>query len=55
VTQRKPAKAPADPIFSRPYEPKAEAPAATRQEEAPQRSRPRQRQVAALLGGLKRA
>jgi ATP-dependent RNA helicase RhlE len=55
VPQRRPAKAPADPIFSKPYEPKADAPEAPRQEEAPQRGRQRQRQVAALLGGLKRA
>jgi len=45
-----------DPIFSRPYEPGA-APAAPapKAEESPQQSRRRQPQVAALLGGLKRA
>jgi ATP-dependent RNA helicase RhlE len=50
------AKAPADPIFSKPYEPgsasAAQAPAA--KQEAPQSKR-KQPQVAALLGGLKRA
>jgi hypothetical protein len=45
-----------DPIFSRPYEPSA-APAAPapKAEESPQKSKRRQPQVAALLGGLKRA
>jgi ATP-dependent RNA helicase RhlE len=51
----KPQRPQGDPIFSRPYEPKADAPEAPKPEEAPQRGRPRQRQVAALLGGLKRA
>jgi ATP-dependent RNA helicase RhlE len=48
--------APQDPIFSKPYEPggapSAEAP---KQETAPQTSKRRRPQVAALLGGLKRA
>jgi hypothetical protein len=44
---------PADPIFSKPYEPAA---AAAAKPEAPQPERKRrQPQVAALLGGLKRA
>jgi superfamily II DNA/RNA helicase len=42
---------PADPIFSRPYEP-AKTPAPHAQPAKPKR---RERQVAALLGGLKRA
>jgi ATP-dependent RNA helicase RhlE len=49
-------KPPADPIFSKPYEP---APSATRAAEEPKAEAPRGRrkqpQVAALLGGLKRA
>jgi ATP-dependent RNA helicase RhlE len=44
-----------DPIFSRPYEPKPAAAAEAPKAEAPQQSRRRQPQVAALLGGLKRA
>jgi ATP-dependent RNA helicase RhlE len=45
-----------DPIFSKPYEPKEmPAAAAAPQAEAPQSGRRRPRQVAALLGGLKRA
>jgi ATP-dependent RNA helicase RhlE len=45
-----------DPIFSKPYEPSA-APAAAgpKPEETPQKSKRRQPQIAALLGGLKRA
>ena len=55
VAQRPP-KPPADPIFSRPYEPKPEQPEAEKAEELqPQQGRRRPRQVAALLGGLKRA
>ena len=54
---------PADPIFSKPYEPSAgSAPPAANQEaaqqsapETPARSRRKQPQVAALLGGLKKA
>ncbi|HZQ71579.1 MAG TPA: DEAD/DEAH box helicase [Burkholderiales bacterium] len=47
-------KAPADPIFSKPYEPgqAPNAPAAKPEPAQPKRKRP---QVAALLGGLKRA
>jgi hypothetical protein len=45
-----------DPIFSRPYEPSAASTApAPKAEESPQQSKRRQPQVAALLGGLKRA
>jgi ATP-dependent RNA helicase RhlE len=45
-----------DPIFSRPYEPSAASAApAPKAEESPQQSKRRQPQVAALLGGLKRA
>jgi ATP-dependent RNA helicase RhlE len=45
-----------DPIFSRPYEPgAASASAAPKPEESPQQSKRRAPQVAALLGGLKRA
>jgi hypothetical protein len=46
---------PSDPIFSRPYEPGAapEPPAAS--EPQPAARRRRERPVAALLGGLKRA
>ncbi len=52
-----PARPPADPIFSKPYEPTAEAPQAPRTGESQdqQQGRRRPRQVAALLGGLKRA
>jgi ATP-dependent RNA helicase RhlE len=46
-------KAPADPIFSKPYEP-ADAPKTETRPE-PQRTKKKQPQVAALLGGLKRA
>jgi ATP-dependent RNA helicase RhlE len=45
---------PADPIFSKPYEP-GTASAAPAQKSEPQSSKRRQPQVAALLGGLKRA
>jgi len=59
VSQVKPARPPrpaADPIFSKPYEPKAPAQGeAPREEAAEQEGRRRPRQVAALLGGLKRA
>jgi ATP-dependent RNA helicase RhlE len=52
-----PARPPADPIFSKPYEPTREAPQAPKAEEPRehQQGRRRARQVAALLGGLKRA
>jgi hypothetical protein len=46
-------KPPADPIFSKPYEPSEAAPQEPKPE-AP-RSKRKQPQVAALLGGLKRA
>jgi ATP-dependent RNA helicase RhlE len=51
------ARPPADPIFSKPYEPgSAPAPAAPAAPKAePQSGKRRQPQVAALLGGLKRA
>ncbi|MGQ0654038.1 MAG: helicase-related protein, partial [Betaproteobacteria bacterium] len=49
-----PAKKPADPIFSAPYEPGASPGEPKEESEAP-RSKRRQPQVAALLGGLKRA
>jgi ATP-dependent RNA helicase RhlE len=51
------AKRPADPIFSRPYEPSATpvAPAPAANQESPQHSRRKRPQVAALLGGLKKA
>src|SRR5213075_2930700 len=46
---------PADPIFSKPYEPGTGTPAPPKAE-APQQSKRRQPQVAALLGGkIKRA
>jgi len=50
-------KPPADPIFSKPYEPTAEVPQAPKagEPQEPQQGRRRPRQVAALLGGLKRA
>jgi len=44
-----------DPIFSKPYEPKEPAAQAPRAQESPQPARRRPRQVAALLGGMKRA
>src|SRR5688572_16107267 len=51
-----PAKRPVDPIFSKPYEPTAPQTAAPKEvEETQQRGKRRQPQVAALLGGLKRA
>ncbi|MGH8686553.1 MAG: DEAD/DEAH box helicase [Burkholderiales bacterium] len=56
VSHARPAKPPADPIFSKPYEPKDAAPAAPKEEPSQQeQGRRRPRQVAALLGGLKRA
>jgi ATP-dependent RNA helicase RhlE len=55
VPRRAP-KPPADPIFSRPYEPKSDAPHPPNAEPAQQQPQGRRpRQVAALLGGLKRA
>jgi ATP-dependent RNA helicase RhlE len=54
--QSTPPKRPADPIFSKPYEPSASpAPAAANQETPQQSSRRKRPQVAALLGGLKKA
>ena len=51
-----PPKRPADPIFSKPYEPSAPpAPAAANQEPPQHPSRRKRPQVAALLGGLKKA
>jgi ATP-dependent RNA helicase RhlE len=44
-----------DPIFSKPYEPSPAPAAAAPKPESPQQSKRRQPQVAALLGGLKRA
>jgi ATP-dependent RNA helicase RhlE len=44
-----------DPIFSKPYEPSATNGSSAPKAEAPQPSKRRQPQVAALLGGLKRA
>jgi ATP-dependent RNA helicase RhlE len=52
--QAEPKKAGADPIFSKPYEPAAPAPAAEKPAESQQKSKRKQPQVAALLGGLKR-
>jgi hypothetical protein len=52
---RPPAK-PADPIFSQPYEPGTATPPAAPKPESPREGPKRkQPQVAALLGGLKRA
>ena len=56
VRRDRPPKQPADPIFSSPYEP-GQAPATSAQP-APRQETPSKRkqpQVAALLGGLKRA
>jgi hypothetical protein len=50
-----PKKAGADPIFSKPYEPAAPAPAAPKAAEAPAKGKRKQPQVAALLGGLRKA
>jgi len=50
-----PPKRPADPIFSKPYEPSATPVPAANQEPRPQHSRRKRPQVAALLGGLKKA
>ncbi len=44
-----------DPIFSKPYEPSMASDPGAPKAEAPQQSKRRQPQVAALLGGLKRA
>jgi ATP-dependent RNA helicase RhlE len=45
----------ADPIFSKPYEPTTPAPEASKAAEPQQKGKRKQPQVAALLGGLKRA
>ncbi len=52
--ERRPERKPSDPIFSRPYEPASAEAAAPEMPDAP-RSPRRERQVAALLGGLKKA
>jgi ATP-dependent RNA helicase RhlE len=54
---RRETRPPADPIFSKPYEPGSASPAAApaTQKAEPQPGKRRQPQVAALLGGLKRA
>jgi hypothetical protein len=52
--RREPKKPAADPIFSKPYEPSA-VPAAAEPKPEPARGKRKQPQVAALLGGLKRA
>jgi ATP-dependent RNA helicase RhlE len=52
--QRQPAKRPVDPIFSKPYEPSS-SPAPAANQETPQHPRRKRPQVAALLGGLKKA
>jgi hypothetical protein len=49
------AKLPTDPIFSRPYEPGAPSAAPAEPAAAAPQQRRKERQVAALLGGLKRA
>jgi len=51
----KPQRPQGDPIFSTPYEPSTESSSGVPQAETPQQSKRRQPQVAALLGGLKRA
>ncbi len=51
----KPQRPQGDPIFSMPYEPSAASASGAPKPEAPQQSTRRQPQVAALLGGLKRA
>ncbi|MCC6213007.1 MAG: ATP-dependent helicase, partial [Burkholderiales bacterium] len=52
--QSRPQSRPADPIFSKPYEP-GTAPAVARVAEPAVHPKRRERPVAALLGGLKRA
>jgi len=55
ISQPRPPQKPHDPIFSKPYEPGI-APAAPKPEEtATAQAKRRERPVAALLGGLKRA
>jgi ATP-dependent RNA helicase RhlE len=55
MAPRPPQRPQGDPIFSKPYEPSMTSAAAAPKAEAPQQSKRRQPQVAALLGGLKRA
>jgi len=55
VRRDRPPVKPADPIFSKPYEPGTAPPAPAKPEAPQQQSKRRQPQVAALLGGLKRA
>jgi len=50
-----PKKAGADPIFSKPYEPSAPPAEAPKPAEPPQKGKRKQPQVAALLGGLRKA
>jgi ATP-dependent RNA helicase RhlE len=50
-----PPKRPADPIFSTPYEPATQASEAPKPAEASQKGKRKQPQVAALLGGIKKA
>jgi ATP-dependent RNA helicase RhlE len=50
-----PKKAGADPIFSKPYEPTAPAPQAAKAAEPQPKGKQKQPQVAALLGGLRKA
>ena len=50
-----PSTRPVDPIFSKPYEPSSSPPAPAANQEAPQHPRRKRPQVAALLGGLKKA
>jgi ATP-dependent RNA helicase RhlE len=53
--QSTPPKRPADPIFSKPYEPSSAASAPAANQEPPQQPRRKRPQLAALLGGLKKA
>jgi ATP-dependent RNA helicase RhlE len=55
MAPRPPQRPQGDPIFSKPYEPSAAPAAPAEKPEASQQSKRRQPQVAALLGGLKRA
>jgi hypothetical protein len=50
-----PKRAGADPIFSKPYEPSAPPAEAPKPAEPPQKGKRKQPQVAALLGGLRKA
>ncbi len=55
MAPRPPQRPQGDPIFSKPYEPSESNGSGVPQAETPQQSKRRQPQVAALLGGLKRA